>query len=49
VSARTLVPLTARIAGWRAAGERPRLPVPPGVVDERITLRETLRRLRHER
>jgi N-acetylglucosaminyl-diphospho-decaprenol L-rhamnosyltransferase len=49
VSARTPLPLTARIAGWRAAGQGPRLPVPPGVVDERITLRETLRRLRHER
>ena len=49
LSARTLVPLTARVDGWRAAGDGPRLGVPPGAVDERITLRETLRRLRHER
>jgi N-acetylglucosaminyl-diphospho-decaprenol L-rhamnosyltransferase len=48
-TARTLIPLTARIAGWRAAGEGPRLTVPPGAVDERISCRETLRRLRHER
>lgn len=49
LTARTLLPLTARIEGWRAAGQTPRLTVPPGVVDESITLRETLRRLRHER
>jgi N-acetylglucosaminyl-diphospho-decaprenol L-rhamnosyltransferase len=49
VSARTLMPLSARIEGWRAAGDGPRLAVPPDAVDERITLRETLRRLRHER
>ena len=45
---RTLVPLTARLAGWRAAG-RERLPVPPGAVDERIGLGEALRRLRRAR
>lgn len=45
---RTLDPLTARVAGWRAAG-RGRLPVPPGAVDERISLREALRRLRAAR
>jgi N-acetylglucosaminyl-diphospho-decaprenol L-rhamnosyltransferase len=49
VSARTVVPLTARVAGWRAAGHTERLPVPTGVVDETITLRETLRRVRHTR
>ena len=49
LSARTLVPLRARIEGWRAAGEGPRLGVPAGAVDERITLRETMSRLRHER
>ena len=41
---RTLVPLTARVAGWRAAGSR-RLPVPPEAVDRSITLREAIRRL----
>jgi N-acetylglucosaminyl-diphospho-decaprenol L-rhamnosyltransferase len=49
LSARTLVPLRARIEGWRAAGEGPRLNVPAGAVDERITLRKTMSRLRHER
>jgi GT2 family glycosyltransferase len=49
VRGRTLLPLRARIDGWRAAGETPRLRVPPGAVDERITLRETLRRLLRER
>ena len=49
VSARTLVPLTARMDGWRAAGSGPAAAVPPDAVDERITLRETLRRVRHER
>ena len=44
LSARTLVPLRARIEGWRAAGEGPRLGVPAGAVDERITLRETMSR-----
>jgi N-acetylglucosaminyl-diphospho-decaprenol L-rhamnosyltransferase len=42
---RTLMPVRGRVAGWRAArGER--LPVPAGVVDDRITAREALRRLR---
>jgi N-acetylglucosaminyl-diphospho-decaprenol L-rhamnosyltransferase len=45
---RTLVPLTARVAGWRAAGRR-RLPVPPGAVDRSITLREAIRRLARAR
>jgi N-acetylglucosaminyl-diphospho-decaprenol L-rhamnosyltransferase len=49
LSARTLVPLRARIEGWRAAGEGPRLGVPADAVDERITLRETVNRARHER
>jgi GT2 family glycosyltransferase len=40
---RTLVPLTGRVRGWRAAG--PRRPLPPGVVDERIGALEALRRL----
>jgi hypothetical protein len=46
---RTLVPLTARIAGWRAAGLSPRLAIPAGVVDRSITAREQLRRARRER
>jgi GT2 family glycosyltransferase len=46
---RTLVPLKARIAGWRAAGAGPRIAIPPGAVDERITLRESLRRARSAR
>jgi N-acetylglucosaminyl-diphospho-decaprenol L-rhamnosyltransferase len=41
---RTTLPLRARVAGWRAAGSQC-LPVPPGAVDESITLRETIRRL----
>lgn len=41
---RTLVPLTARVRGWRAAG--PRRPLPPGVTDPSITAREAFRRLR---
>jgi GT2 family glycosyltransferase len=49
VSARTAVPLAARIEGWRAAGAGPRLRIPSEAVDERITLREALRRLRYER
>lgn len=42
---RSLAPLTARVAGWRAAGPR-REPVPPGAVDRSISLREALRRQR---
>ena len=49
LKARTLMPVRARIAGWRAAGHGPRLRIPAGAVDERITMREALRRLRHER
>lgn len=49
LKARTLLPLTGRISGWRAAGQTPRLAVPPDAVDPAITLRESLRRLRHER
>ncbi|MDQ6732139.1 MAG: glycosyltransferase family 2 protein [Actinomycetota bacterium] len=49
VRARTVIPLTARVAGWRAAGQGPRLQIPAGVVDRRISMREALRRLRHER
>lgn len=46
---RTLLPLTARIDGWRAAGSTPRLSVPDGALDESISLRECLRRQRSER
>ena len=45
---RTAVPLTARVAGWRAAGGS-RLPVPPEAVDRSITLREAVRRLARAR
>jgi GT2 family glycosyltransferase len=48
-SHRTLLPLTGRIAGWRAAGGGPRFAYPADAVDVRITLREQLRRVRHER
>ena len=41
---RTLVPLTARVAGWRAAGAV-RHPIPSDAIDRRITLREAVRRL----
>lgn len=44
VRLRTLVPVRARIAGWRAAG-RGFVRVPPEAVDARITLREAVRRL----
>jgi N-acetylglucosaminyl-diphospho-decaprenol L-rhamnosyltransferase len=46
---RSLLPLTARIHGWRAAGRGPRLRIPADAVDDRITWRESLRRLRYER
>jgi N-acetylglucosaminyl-diphospho-decaprenol L-rhamnosyltransferase len=49
VQARTLVPLTARIAGWRAAGQGPLLPIPPDAVEPGISLRDSLWRLRYER
>ena len=42
---RTTLPLRARIAGWRAAAGKERLPIPADGVDESITLRETVRRL----
>lgn len=42
---RTLVPLRGRVAGWRAA-KGAQLPIPADAVDDSITLRETLRRLR---
>jgi GT2 family glycosyltransferase len=45
---RTHSHVRGRVAGWRAAG-RERLGVPPGAVDERITTREAVRRLRHAR
>jgi GT2 family glycosyltransferase len=45
---RSLLPLRARIRGWRAAAGT-RLPVPPGAVDERIPMRESFRRLRAAR
>ena len=45
---RTLIPLRARIRGWRAAGDR-RLPLPAGAVDDRIGVREAFRRLRSAR
>jgi N-acetylglucosaminyl-diphospho-decaprenol L-rhamnosyltransferase len=45
---RTAGPLTARVAGWRAAGGS-RLPVPPEAVDRSITLREAVRRLARAR
>jgi GT2 family glycosyltransferase len=49
LTARTLLPLRARLEGWRAAARGPRLPIPPDAVDPTISLRESLRRLRHER
>jgi GT2 family glycosyltransferase len=45
---RTLAHVQGRVSGWRAAtGDR--RPVPPGAVDESISFREALRRLRHAR
>jgi N-acetylglucosaminyl-diphospho-decaprenol L-rhamnosyltransferase len=49
LAARTLIPLRARIDGWRAAGGEPQLPIPAGAVNPSISLRESLRRLRYER
>ncbi len=46
---RTALPLKARVDGWRAAGRTSGLAIPADALDERITLRECLRRLRHER
>jgi GT2 family glycosyltransferase len=48
VRGRTLAHVRGRLSGWRAAG-RGRLAIPPGAVDERITIREAIRRLRHAR
>lgn len=45
---RTLAHVRGRVAGWRAAG-RDRLAVPPGAVDEGITVRDAVWRLRHAR
>ena len=48
VRGRTLAHVHGRVAGWRAArGER--LPLPEGVVDPEIGVREALRRLRYAR
>jgi GT2 family glycosyltransferase len=49
LTAHTLLPLRARLEGWSAAARGPRLPIPPDAVDPTISLRESLRRLRHER
>ncbi len=46
---RTIVPLTARIAGWRAAKDEPRFEYPGEYVNHSINLSKTIRRLRHER
>jgi N-acetylglucosaminyl-diphospho-decaprenol L-rhamnosyltransferase len=46
---RTLVPLRARVRGWRAAGRGGRRPLPRGVVDPSIGVAESLRRLRTAR
>jgi GT2 family glycosyltransferase len=43
---RTLDQLTGRVRGWRAASSTPTLALPPGIVDERLTLATALRRLR---
>jgi N-acetylglucosaminyl-diphospho-decaprenol L-rhamnosyltransferase len=42
---RTLLPLRGRMRGWRAAGRAGTRPLPDGAIDERIGLRESLRRL----
>lgn len=46
---RTIVPLRARVRGWRAAGRGSRHPLPAAAVDSRIGLAETVRRLRSAR
>jgi N-acetylglucosaminyl-diphospho-decaprenol L-rhamnosyltransferase len=48
VRGRTLAHVLGRVAGWKAAGAD-RYPIPPNSVETGITLRETLRRLRHAR
>ena len=45
---RTFAHVRGRVAGWHAA-RGGRLRVPAGVVDSSISMRETLRRLRHDR
>jgi len=45
---RTAIPLTARIAGWRAAGAH-REPVDPAAIDRTIDVREAIRRLARAR
>ncbi|MEH3053296.1 MAG: glycosyltransferase family 2 protein [Patulibacter minatonensis] len=42
---RTVVPLTERVRGFRAARRTPRQPVPAELIDRRITLRSALARL----
>jgi N-acetylglucosaminyl-diphospho-decaprenol L-rhamnosyltransferase len=46
---RTLVPLRARVRGWRAGGRGGRHELPAGVVDESIGVVSALRRLRSAR
>jgi N-acetylglucosaminyl-diphospho-decaprenol L-rhamnosyltransferase len=46
---RSLVPLRARVRGWRAAGHGGRHVLPAGVVDESIGVGEAVRRLRSAR
>jgi N-acetylglucosaminyl-diphospho-decaprenol L-rhamnosyltransferase len=48
VRGRTLAHVRGRVEGWRSAKGR-QLPVPAGVIDTRIGMREALRRLRSER
>jgi N-acetylglucosaminyl-diphospho-decaprenol L-rhamnosyltransferase len=43
---RTLVPLRARVRGWRTAGRDGRRSLPPGTVDPTIGVVESIRRLR---
>lgn len=45
---RTMEHVRGRVAGWRSA-RGPSLPVPDGALDERISARTALHRLRHER
>jgi N-acetylglucosaminyl-diphospho-decaprenol L-rhamnosyltransferase len=49
VRRRTLVPLRARVRGWRAAGGGARHELPAGAVDDSIGVGEALRRLRSAR
>jgi N-acetylglucosaminyl-diphospho-decaprenol L-rhamnosyltransferase len=45
VGHRTLLPLRGRVRGWRAAGRAGARPLPAGVIDDTIGLRESVRRL----